>query len=98
MAFPSAIYLDRDADGHGWFVDATPGANEEFDHAGNALSNGPAAGRMDLLTVLAHELGHALGLEDLLGESDDLMAEALAAGVRRSPLDAVDSIFGGEGW
>jgi hypothetical protein len=41
-----------------------------------------------------------LGLDDLDLESHagDLMAEALAAGMRRSPVDAVDALFGDDGW
>jgi hypothetical protein len=86
-----AITLDGDADGFGWFVDPTPLVNEEFrrdavDSAFTALANGPAAGHMDLLTVLAHELGHVIGLDDdVPGSPGDLMSETLAAGVRRLP-------------
>ncbi len=52
-----------------------------------ALGDGPAAGRMDLLTVLLHELGHIAGLDDLDAASipDGLMTELLSAGVRRLP-------------
>jgi predicted Zn-dependent protease len=42
---------------------------------------------MDLLTVLAHEMGHVLGL-DHQSTSDKLasvMQETLAAGLRREP-------------
>ena len=46
-----------------------------------------AAGHEDLLTVLMHELGHTLGLNDLDPAlfSADLMAETLATGVQRLP-------------
>jgi hypothetical protein len=86
-----AITLDDNADGFGWFVDPTPLANEEFTHdatdsAFAALANGPAAGHMDLLTVVAHELGHVIGLgDDVPGSPGDLMSETLPAGVRRLP-------------
>src|SRR5262249_32768616 len=30
QAHQGTVYIDADAAGHGWFVDATPGADEEF--------------------------------------------------------------------
>src|SRR5205085_2822207 len=47
----------------------------------------PAFGRIDLLTVVEHELGHVLGLSDLdpLAVPHDLLTETLTAGVRRFP-------------
>jgi hypothetical protein len=46
-----------------WFVDPTPGNDEEYRPDGHltAVSGGPAAERVDLLTVFNHELAHALG-------------------------------------
>jgi len=40
---------------------------------------------MDLLTVVEHELGHQLGLDDVdpAAHPADLMASTLATGVRR---------------
>jgi hypothetical protein len=103
MAFAEAIYVDINADGHGWFVDATPGEDEEFQLDGDALrarADGAAADRIDLLTVLAHEFGHVLGLDDLSldDHAADLMAEALPLGVRRSASSAVDAVFGSDKW
>ena len=48
---------------------------------------------MDLVSALAHEMGHSLGLEHS-GAPDDVMAAALPAGVRRAPTAAdVDVLF-----
>ncbi|QEH35607.1 Bifunctional hemolysin/adenylate cyclase precursor [Aquisphaera giovannonii] len=81
------IVVDADAAGNGWFVDATPGEDSEF---AAGPSNGPAAGRIDLLTVLAHELGHVAGLGH--GEdSGDAMHWDLPAGVRRLPEAPIDA-------
>jgi hypothetical protein len=51
------IVIDANADGHGWFVDATPLDASEFSDPNSA-----AAGKYDLFTVIAHEVGHTLGL------------------------------------
>ena len=81
----SVISLDATAAGHGWFVDPSPADNSEFEiilsasrlSADNASD---AFGRIDLLTVLLHEMGHVLGLS----HSADLsvMNEALGNGER----------------
>jgi Ca2+-binding RTX toxin-like protein len=77
------VLIDVNGAGHGWFVDATPRDDREFSGTGDTLTAraGAAAGRMDLLSVLAHELAHAAGLE----HGDGLMAEALDAGARLLP-------------
>ncbi|HSW25431.1 MAG TPA: hypothetical protein VLJ62_21910 [Burkholderiaceae bacterium] len=75
------IWIDADAAGHGWFVDQTPYDDHEFRREGESLLavSTLATDRMDLLSVLAHEFGHAAGR----GHSDDgLMAETLSPGLR----------------
>lgn len=69
------VFIDINAAGHGWYLDETPQDDREFLVPGQ----GPAAGQMDLLSVVAHELGHAAGLDHAdTGVMDDL----LAAGTR----------------
>jgi hypothetical protein len=74
------IWLDTDAAGRGWFVDATPRDDVEF----ASSARGPSRRRVDLLTVVSHELGHVLGLRDHDGD-DAPMSERLAVGRRRRP-------------
>src|SRR5690606_35219720 len=96
LALGSTVYIDVDAAGHGWFIDATPGADEEF---GDGAASPEAGSRVDLLTAVMHELGHVLGLEDAHGDGhdDELMAELLETGVRHTPaLQAVDRVFGAD--
>lgn len=93
------VELDPTAAGFGWFVDPTPDQSEEFTESNStqtALINGPASGKMDLLTVVMHELGHAAGLDDLdpLTHAGDLMAATLQTGQRRTPQTSdIDAIF-----
>lgn len=81
------MLIDDDAAGLGWFVDPTPLLDEEFGSGGSARPGTAAAAGVDLLTVLAHELGHVLGRPDLdvWSHPDDVMAEELGRGVRRTP-------------
>jgi hypothetical protein len=77
IAAGRVITLDVNAAGWGWFVDLTPWEDSEFLLLGNQAEQG----RMDLLTVLVHELGHVLGFE----HEEGAMAETLDAGVRQVP-------------
>jgi hypothetical protein len=81
------IQLDVTAAGQGWFLDATPGDDAEFEAGGQGLTadlNSPAFGRMDALTVVMHELGHVYGYHDEFN-SEDLMGAVLPTGTRRLP-------------
>lgn len=81
------ITLDSTAAGHGWYVDATPLDNtDDYLPTSNpdvwqAKAGTDAAGKMDLLSVLLHEYGHALGLEHS-ADSGDYMAATLQTGQR----------------
>lgn len=79
----NTIWLDDNAAGWGWFIDATPGNDSEFFNPGNQGEQH----RMDLLTTVMHEMGHILGLDH---GSATVMGETLAAGTRELPgLEAV---------
>lgn len=80
------ITLDATAAGWGWFVDATPGNSEEFNSQGVALSV-TNAGRIDLLSVLVHELSHAAGSADrqISEHAEEVLTNLISAGTRRLP-------------
>lgn len=92
LAQASRIYLDQDAAGYGWFVDPTPTIDEEFsppETSGQWTAIDPRAlDRMDLLTVVEHELGHLAGLPDLATSTSDLMSHVLGTGTRRRSRQA----------
>ncbi len=85
---PGVITVDADASGYGWYVDTTPGNSSEF---GRGRGHGTAAGAVDLLTVLTHELGHLVGHSEIFGDSNDVMGIALPVGVRRLPISGVSA-------
>ena len=66
-----AVWVDADAAGYGWSADPTGGDPVERN-------------RMDLLSVVAHELGHVIGLDHDADESN-VMGDTLAPGERRTP-------------
>ena len=77
------IVIDVDGAGLGWFIDATPDDDIEFNNAG------PATGRYDLVTVIAHEFAHVLGFDH--GEPGSLLDDTLVPGERR--LSDLDDLF-----
>jgi VCBS repeat-containing protein len=88
----TTITLDTDAAGYGWFIDQTPFLSEEFvlsavSYQLLADPNGAAAGKIDLLTVLMHELGHVMNLGHVSSAVDGtrLMAGSIDPGIRRLP-------------
>ena len=86
------ILVDADAAGHGWFVDVSPADSAEYSlrldrNVVTAESSSAAFARMDLLTVMLHELGHVIGFADN-EPGYAVMDEDLEAGVRYL-LDAV---------
>jgi hypothetical protein len=83
----NTIVIDGDAAGIGWYVDVSPAESGEFrvrlDR--NVLAAAPeseAYGRFDLVTVVAHELGHMLGFDHDDAGRFAVMAEYLDPGVR----------------
>lgn len=76
LAGSRQVLIDGDAAGLGWHIDLTS----------SSLSGVPSD-RYDLLTVVAHELGHLAGLSDLDPRfaPDSLMAGTLTPGIRRLP-------------
>ena len=67
------IQVDLDAALHGWYIDTDPNTSDEFDD--------DTITRIDMLTVLMHEIGHYLGYEHN-GIDDSLMDSTLDTGER----------------
>jgi hypothetical protein len=87
----NVITLDDDAAGWGWFADLTPAQSEEYrpmpDGSLRAKAKSDAAGRMDMLTVISHEIVHILGFEHSEAGNGQAtrMDATLAVGVRDLP-------------
>ncbi len=86
LATADTIYIDATAAGFGWFVDTTVAEDSEFtfDASGTliAATDSDAYGRMDLLTVVSHEIGHILGIDHDSSSDLVLMDGTLDAGTR----------------
>ena len=98
LASDGTIYVDQNAAGYGWFVDSTPAKDEEFATLGNGNQlqaiDSRVLDRIDLLSVVEHELGHLAGLGDLDGSDSSLMSGLLSTGVRRSPsAKEIEAVF-----
>jgi microcystin-dependent protein len=80
------IVIDATAAGWGWYVGSAD--NSAFttrlsDTVLIAAAGSPAAGRMDLLTTVLHEMGNAMGFAEDNGR--DITGHVLQAGERRLP-------------
>jgi len=89
QASGNTILIDTTAAAYGWFVDPTPSNDAEFTghpaRAGLLAATASSAyGDMDLLSVVMHEMGHILGLNDLDSQqnSNNVMSSSLTTGVR----------------
>jgi hypothetical protein len=91
----NSILIDHDAAGFGWYMSTT---NADFQAGGRlgeleAKSGTDAVHRVDLLTVVMHELGHLLGYAHT---GSGLMQPTLGPGVRWLAEDAEGAHFASE--
>jgi len=78
VASSGVIWIDRNGADHGWFIDPSPFDENAFGASGSHT----IGGRIDLLTVVVHELGHLLGFDH---SEDSVMGETLEPGTRKMP-------------
>jgi hypothetical protein len=102
VASSTAVWIDQEAAGYGWYVDESvigPSGLRQgaTDYHQSDSGGGSIAARMDLLSVVTHEVGHVLGF----GHSDapDVMGAHLRAGTvlvraSRPPLGEPPHVFG----
>ena len=84
------VRIDADAIGRGWFIDASPEDDNEFDTVDSLTGElvataGDALYKYDLLTTIMHEQGHLLGLAHAHDRSS-VMSGMLQTGGRFNPL------------
>lgn len=82
----AVIWIDVNAANRQWFVDSSPTDDREYRAINDILKVGSTTTsrtRMDLFTVVAHEVGHAAGLDHTTRLS--VMTPALVPGVRLVP-------------
>jgi VCBS repeat-containing protein/autotransporter-associated beta strand protein len=79
------VTIDVDAAGHGWFVDSTPFDDSEFTATAQGTYTASALMGVDMLSIIMHEQGHLLGLDDIYdpGHRTNLMYGLYSAGERR---------------
>ncbi len=99
----NVVTIDADAAGRTWFIDETPLQNEEFSSLIEgetqlfADADSGADGRLDLLSILMHEQGHILGLNDVYeSSSQNIMYAFFEDGERRLASDGqADGVVAG---
>ncbi|MHC4993857.1 MAG: reprolysin-like metallopeptidase, partial [Planctomycetota bacterium] len=93
-ATDNTILIDPTAAGAGWFVDSSPADDREFRDTGDgeltAKPGSEAADGVDLLTAVAHEVGHMLGADH---DAGGLMNERLGLGTRRIPAASTNPVW-----
>ncbi len=91
-ATSTSVKIDETGAGYGWYADASPAEDSEFDvpvpgREMQTKESSPAFGRMDLLTVVMRELGVAFqqARKSSLKQLQPLMQNTLSPAVRRLP-------------
>ena len=84
----NTVSISQNAGAYGWFIDNTPDDNEEFimnaEQSVGYIKNTDNQHKVDLLSVLIHEIGHVIGYDDN-DVKDNVMNGHLATGERRLP-------------
>ena len=83
------IYIDSNAAGWGWFTDYTAAGDSQYGITATpglltAAAGSAAAGHMDLLSTVLHEMGNVMGFPEDSGH--DVTGKTLTAGERTLPV------------